>query len=75
MECSYLKKSLTLSQSKAFLETIDNAHLPLRFVEEAGRLKVPEILKDSDKVITSEHYWMWGFTFALMNSKLCWLPT
>lgn len=52
-------------------------HTPLQgtisIAEEAERLKAPEILKDLDKVKLSEHYSI--FIFALMNSKLCWLPT
>lgn len=45
----------------------------ISIAEEAERLKAPEILKDLDKVIPSEHYWI--LIFAPMNSKLCCLPT
>lgn len=45
----------------------------ISIIEEAEKLKAPEILKDLDKVIPSEHYWI--FIFSLTNSKLRWFPT
>lgn len=73
MKCSFLKKSLTRSQPKAFLGTIDDATSLQGTISVAERLKVLEILKDLDKVRPCEHYWI--FIFALMNAKLGCLPT